>query len=88
MFEGTGFSHTADHCTFETLCKEFEIRDPKVLIIAQIVHDADLRDEKYGRPEGEGLDAVLVGWAQQFIEDGALLERGMELFEGLYAGMK
>jgi hypothetical protein len=88
MFEGTGFSHRADHCTFETLCKEFEIRNPKVLVIAQIVHDADLRDEKYGRSEGEGLDAVLVGWAGQPMGDSVLLERGMELFEGLYCGMK
>jgi len=54
MFHGGGFGHRGDDCTFETLCKEFQIRDPKVHAIAQIVHDADLEDEKFGRTEGTG----------------------------------
>lgn len=84
MFQGGGFGHRGDDCTFETLCKEFQIRDAKVLAIAQIVHDADLEDEKFGRPEGAGLDRVLVGWAKQEVSDDELLRRGMQLIEGLY----
>jgi hypothetical protein len=53
--------------------------------IAQIVHDADLGDRKFGRTEGDGLDHVLNGWARQPISDEELLRRGMELFEGLYS---
>ena len=53
-------------------------------MIAQIIHDADLADEKFGRPEGVGLDRTLIGWAQQGIADEELLRRGMELIEGLY----
>ena len=52
--------------------------------IAQIIHDADLGDEKFGRVEGLGLDQVLNGWAQQDLPDDELLQRGMELIEGLY----
>lgn len=85
MFEGTGFSHVADNCTFETLCREFTIRDPKVLVIAEMVHDADLQDEKFGRSEAIALDSVLNGWAQSGLPDEELLERGMNLFEGLFA---
>ena len=88
MFEGGGFSHVGDNCTFETLCKEFAIRDPKVLVIAEIVHDADLQDEKFGRSEAIAFDSVLNGWAQEDIADEALLERGMNLFEGLFRSMK
>lgn len=84
MFGGVGFGHRGDDCTFETLCKEFEIRDRKVQAIAQIIHDADLDDEKFGRSEGLGIDHVLKGWAQQGIADAELLRRGMELIEGLY----
>jgi len=84
MFGDAGFGHRGEDCTFETLRKQFGIRDAKVAVIAQIVHDADLDDEKFGRHEGAGLDRVLIGWAQQGVSDDELLRRGMELIEGLY----
>jgi len=83
MFEG-GFGHRGDDCTFETLTKSFQIRDRKVGVIAQMVHDADLFDEKFGRNEGFGIDAVMKGWARQGLSDRELLDRGIELAEGLY----
>lgn len=88
MFHGGGFGHRGDDCTFETLCQEFQIRDRKIQAIAQIVHDADLEDEKFGRNEGAGLDRVLVGWAKQNVSDEELLRRGMQLIEGLYNGQR
>ena len=84
MFQAAGFGHRGNDCTFETLRKEFAIRDSSVEAIAEIIHDADLGDEKFGRAEGAGLDRVLVGWAQQGIADDELLRRGIELIEGLY----
>jgi hypothetical protein len=84
MFCPEGFGHRGPDCTFETLCKEFAIRDGRVRRIAQIIHDADLGDEKFGRVEGVGLDQVLDGWAKQEVPDDELLRRGMELIEGLY----
>jgi hypothetical protein len=87
MFGPEGFGHRGDDCTFETLSKEFSIRDGRVRRIAQIIHDADLGDEKFGRPEGRGLDLVLNGWAKQDMPDHDLLLRGMELIEGLYESL-
>jgi hypothetical protein len=87
MYVEQGFGHRGDDCTFETLCKEFAIRDGKVKRIAQIIHDADLGDEKFGRVEGQGLDRVLNGWAAQDVADEELLRRGVELVEGLYSSM-
>jgi hypothetical protein len=87
MFHADGFGHRGEDCTFETLRKEFAIRDPKVATIAEIIHDADLADEKFGRTEGAALDHVLIGWAQQGVPDAELLERGMQLIEGLYRSM-
>jgi hypothetical protein len=87
MFQTEGFGHRGDDCTFETLRKEFAIRDSRVGTIAEIIHDADLADEKFGRTEGTGLDRVLIGWAQQGISDDELLRRGMELIEGLYQSL-
>jgi hypothetical protein len=82
MFQG-GFGHRGEDCTFETLQKAFRIRDKKVGVIAQMIHDADLLDEKFGRKEGFGVDGVLNGWAKQGIADRELLERGIQLIEAL-----
>ena len=86
--DGLGLTHKQDHCTFETLCKEFAICDLKTLALGQIVHDADLRDDKFGRAEGQAIEGILVGWAEQSISDDELLKRGMELFDGLYRSMQ
>ena len=83
MFQG-GFGHRGDNCTFETLQKDFRIRDRKVKLISEVIHDADLADDKFGRKEGYGIDEVLKGWARQGIPDQELLDRGMQLIEGLY----
>lgn len=87
MFCSEGFGHRGEDCTFETLQKEFSIKDSRVKRIAQIIHDADLADEKFGRVEGRGLDKVLNGWAKQDLPDDELLQRGMDLIEGLYDGL-
>jgi hypothetical protein len=84
MFQQDGFGHRGDNCTFETLQKEFKIRDAKVKVISEIIHDADLADSKFGRKEGYGIDEVLKGWARQGVSDQDLLDRGMQLIEGLY----
>lgn len=84
MFHERGFGHHGDDCTFETLTKQFKIRDRKVKVISEIIHDADLADQKFGRKEGYGIDEVLKGWARQGISDQELLDRGMQLIEGLY----
>jgi hypothetical protein len=86
MYHG-GFGHRGDDCTFETLVKEFRIRHRKVDIIAEIIHDADVLDGKFGRQEGVGINEVLKGWSRRNISDRELLERGMELFEGLYESL-
>ncbi|HMI54320.1 MAG TPA: chromate resistance protein ChrB domain-containing protein [Candidatus Saccharimonadales bacterium] len=84
MFHERGFGHRGDDCTFETLQKQFKIRDKRVSAISEIIHDADLADGKFGRKEGYGIDEVLKGWARQGLSDQVLLERGTQLVEGLY----
>ena len=84
MFHEGGFGHRGGDCTFETLEKDFRVRDPRVAVIGQMIHDADLLDDRYGRKEGYGVDEILKGWARQGLADEKLLERGMELIEGLY----
>jgi hypothetical protein len=88
MFNVGGFTHQGENCTFETLCSEFGLRGRKIKALAEIVHDADLTDEKFGRQEGIGLDRVLTGWAKEDLSDEELLKRGMELIEGLVRSLE
>jgi hypothetical protein len=87
MFHAGGFGHRGEDCTFETLQKAFHIRDRKVAVIGQAIHDADLLDEKFGRKEGFGVDAVLNGWVKQRVPDHKLLERGIQLIDALYQSL-
>jgi len=82
------FSHHGDDCTFETLVKRFGVADKAVLRMAEMVHDADLEDEKFQRCECIGINAVLTGWARANISDGELLEKGIDCFEGLYRAVR
>jgi hypothetical protein len=84
VFQGVGFGHEGDRCTFETLCLAFDISDRRVLALAQAIHDADLEDGKFGRHEGHAMNQILRGWAAQNIPDDQLLRRGMDLIEGFY----
>jgi hypothetical protein len=88
MFQGVGFGHEGEQCTFETLCIAFELSDPKVRLIAQAIHDADIEDDKYGRSEGHTMNQILKGWAKQNIPDKDLLRRGIDLIAGLYEAIQ
>jgi hypothetical protein len=82
---GARLSHRGDECSFETFLKEYELGDPVLREIAEIVHDADLMDEKYGRPESDGLDAIVRGMQLTFPDDHALTRHTDSLYDGLRA---
>ncbi|HEY6253122.1 MAG TPA: chromate resistance protein ChrB domain-containing protein [Candidatus Angelobacter sp.] len=88
MFKAGGFGHSGNDCTFETLVKSFGIKDSRVRLVAQAVHDADLADEKFGRTEALGIDRILDGWNKQGMSSEEVLRRGIEMIEGLYNGIQ
>lgn len=81
---GVEFSHQGEGCTFETLCTVFGITDPAVARIAQIVHDLDLKDGRFGPPDAGTVGTLIEGLQLTTAEDDLLLERGITLFESLY----
>jgi hypothetical protein len=84
MFDAE-FGHDGDLCTFETLCARFGLAEAGVSPIAEIVHDIDLKDQKFGRPETPGVAAQIIGIASLHREDHARLQHGSQLFEQLLA---
>ena len=84
MLDGD-FSHDGDDCTFETLMRRFGIEDKVVQKIAEMIHDADLGDDKFQRPECIGVDRILKGWGREDVSDQEILRRGFQCFDALYA---
>ena len=81
---GARLSHRGDDCSFETFLEGVRAGDPVLREIAEIVHDADLMDEKYARPESEGLDAVIRGMQLALPDDETLTVYTDAIFDGLY----
>jgi hypothetical protein len=82
------FSHQGEDCTFETLLARFGLTDKALQTIGEMVHDADLEDEKFHRPECLGLHRVLKGWAKLGMADDEILRQGAASFDGLYAYLR
>ena len=83
------FGHRGNHCTFETLISSFGLgEDPALQVLAEIVHEIDLRDGLSARPEIPGIDGLLSGWASTGWSDADLELHGIALFEGLYLGLR
>ncbi|MFI5120002.1 MAG: chromate resistance protein ChrB domain-containing protein [Thermoanaerobaculia bacterium] len=78
------FTHEGDRCTFETLVARTGLSDPAVSEIAEIVHDIDLKDGKYGRTDAAGIQRLLLGLVLSHPEDEDRLTRGFALFDDLY----
>jgi hypothetical protein len=81
---GAEFGHIEDRCTFETMLSAFSLNEPALHVVAEIVHDIDIRDGRYARPEIGGIDIILKGWLLAGLPDRELESRGIELFESLY----
>ena len=82
------FSHHGEDCTFETLLKRFRIQDKIVHKMGEMIHDADLDDDKFERTECIGIDRVLKGWAREGLSDQEILRRGLQCFDALHAFLR
>jgi hypothetical protein len=87
MFEGE-FTHEGESCSFEVLADRFGLREPPVRAIAEIVHDLDLKDAKYGRPETAGVAALIEGLGVRHEGDAKRMEEGMVIFDALFARLR
>jgi hypothetical protein len=87
MFEAE-FTHQGDRCTFEVLLEQAGLADPGLQAIAEIVHDIDLKDAKFGRDEAVGIASLIAGIARAHPRDEDRLEQGFALFENLYASFR
>ena len=83
MFEAE-FTHEGDRCTLEVLIERMVINDPALNPIAEIVHDIDLKDSKFGRQETPGIERLVAGIAMAHKDDEKRLARAAAVFDDLY----
>ena len=83
MFEAE-FTHEGDKCTFEVLLERNALKDPALRAIAEIIHDIDLKDDKFGRTEVAGIRTLIEGISVTTKDDSERIARGTEVFNSLY----
>lgn len=84
---GVEFGHQGEDCTFETLVKRLGQGDRRLTHLAEIVHEVDLKDQKFPRDEARGVDLAIRGLLATFKDDQEVLTHGMVLFDGLYTAL-
>lgn len=84
---GGDFTHEEDRCTLETLVRRMGLPDKGVRAIAEIVHDLDLKEAKFGRPETAGVRTMLDGIVGRFPDDQARIERSLAVFDDLHEAL-
>jgi hypothetical protein len=83
---GAEFTHRDGKCTFEVFIDEFELGgDPALVRLARIVHAADVSEDLDTDPLGPGLLAIGIGGLEVETDDHRLLDRGIFVYEALYA---
>lgn len=82
MYEGE-FTHAGERCTFEVLLDRFGLTEPALHAIAEIVHDLDLKDSKFERPETAGVGLIIGGIAAAHELDEDRLARSHALLDHL-----
>ena len=85
---GGEFTHEGDRCTFEVLLHRFGLKDSGLERLGEIVHDIDLKEERYAHPETAGLAAVFTGLAASIPDDEARIDAASALLDGLLAQLR
>ncbi|WP_020577399.1 chromate resistance protein ChrB domain-containing protein [Actinopolymorpha alba] len=80
---GVELGHHSGDCSFETILRRYELTDPVLWKLAEIVHEADLDDERFDAPEAPGMDVMLRGLSM-VCDDDRVLELTGPVFDGLY----
>ena len=87
MFDGE-FTHRGEQCTFEVMVQDLNLKDQALYLLAQIIHDIDLKDTKYGHSVTTGFFALIKGLVTAELDDNKRMNDGFQLFENLYSYFK
>jgi hypothetical protein len=82
---GVELGHHAGRCSFESIMLKYDLKEPGLVRLAQIVHAADVAEDIDKDPIGRGLEAIAAGYSLRFPEDLENLQHQFEVYDSLYA---
>ena len=84
---GAQYTHRDGKCSFDVLVEDFDLADDPALVrLAEIVHAADISEDRASSPEGPGLYAIAHGFALLHgTADHAKIELETPMYDALYA---
>jgi hypothetical protein len=82
---GADFTHEGERCSFETMCARLGLTDAALGELAEIVHDLDLKDNKFGRADAAGVQRLVDGLSASHQDSGTRTIAALPLFDALFA---
>ncbi len=80
------FTHEGDRCSFETLLLRAHLTgDVGLTALGEIIHELDIADGKYARPETAGVGAMLSGVCASTDEDLGRIARASDALDQFYS---
>jgi hypothetical protein len=81
---GAELDHEGDKTGFDAVIAKYNISDPAIARLADIVRGADMKASKGKYPESAGLEAVAHGFFLMKLPDQRALELQFPLYDALY----
>lgn len=81
---GAELHHRENLCTFDVIIREYQLTDPALLRMAQVINAADT-DRLEADPLAAGFEAIAVGYSLRYPDDRENIERQFEVYDALYA---
>ncbi len=83
---GVELGHHDGKSSFEAIVAKYQINDPAIHLLAQIVHGADVKQDLYGRPEAPGLKAIAEGFGYLGLKDDhEILQKEFVVYDALFS---
>ena len=79
--------HHGEDVSFQSLLKNYQLEDPALQLLGQIVQAADSHPNE-PHPAGEGLRWIAHGFSALGLSDREILERELIVYDALYAECK
>jgi hypothetical protein len=82
---GVELGHMDGRCSFESILLKYELKDPALMRMAQIIHAADVTEDIDTEPVAHGLEAIASGFSLRFPDDEENLSRQLDVYDALYS---
>ncbi len=82
---GVELGHHDGRCSFESIMLKYDLKEPGLLRLAQIVHSADVEADIDREPIARGLEAIASGFSLRYPDDEENLAHQFEVYDALYA---